>query len=122
MDQPFPIVGDAGQVLHLSNPAALFVITMKNGFYLDEEPYPKFTRAELEKQEEELTARPYNPDEGQATVFDIPDEPVTPKMPYGNAPKAAWIRYARAIDAALTQERADGMTKADLMSRYGERL
>lgn len=45
-----------------------------------------------------------------------------PKRPYGNAPKSAWIRYGMSVDPELTEERGETMTKADLMSKYGERL
>lgn len=61
---------------------------------------------------------PVNPDPADVTE----DDGDAPKRPYGNAPKSAWIRYACAVDPEMTEERGEGMTKADLMSKYGERL
>lgn len=117
-DFPFQIVGDANQVLHLTDPAAVFVVQLGNGVYEGDPPAPGPSRAELERQEQERLSE-------ANTLSQVGEEPPAeeaPKMPYGNAPKSAWIRYACAVDSELTQERAEGMTKADLMSRYGERL
>jgi hypothetical protein len=42
------------------------------------------------------------------------------KKPYGNRPKSEWIAYA--VQQGHDAEEAEGMTKTDLMSLYGERL
>lgn len=46
------------------------------------------------------------------------DEPL--KKPYGNQPKSLWIAYA--IQQGEDPETAESMSKADLMSKHGERL
>ena len=127
MEQPFPIVGDKDATLRLTHPAAQLVIALGNGEYVDGGEDAGPSRADLEKAEAEIQAGTLkkigDPDsEGQAPVFDTPDEPEVIKKPYGNAPKSAWARYACSIDKELTEERAELMTKADLMSKYGERL
>ena len=49
-------------------------------------------------------------------------DPAEPEMkrPYGNASKAAWIDWA--VHSGCDAEEAAGLTKTELMSRYGERL
>jgi hypothetical protein len=42
------------------------------------------------------------------------------KKPYSNRPKSEWIAYA--VQQGHDAEEAEGMTKNDLMSLYGERL
>jgi hypothetical protein len=42
------------------------------------------------------------------------------KRPYGNRPKSEWIAYA--VQQGHDPDEATGLTKADLMSLYGERL
>jgi hypothetical protein len=63
----------------------------------------------------------------RADLFEQEPEPVTAdetpkelKKPYGNRPKAEWIAYA--IQQGHDPDEAEGSTKADLMSLYGERL
>lgn len=108
MDNPY-IVGDAGTELCLPDHAAFLVIRLGNGVYCDGgEPKPEFTRAELEAHEEAVT------------IGEVIEEEI--KRPVANSPKAAWIRYAAAVDENMSEERAELMTKADLMSKYGERF
>ena len=114
MDDPL-IVGDTGEELRLRDFVASFVVQQGDAIYLDEEPQPGPSRVELEKQETEIQA---------GTLKQVSeDEPM--KRPYGNAPKAAWVRYAAHGDHGqpfMSEERAEGLTKADLMSKFGERL
>jgi hypothetical protein len=49
-----------------------------------------------------------------------PAEPEELKRPYGNRPKSEWVDYA--ISKGHDPDEATGLTKADLMSLYGERL
>lgn len=54
-----------------------------------------------------------------------PEPAAEMKRPYGNASKAAWIAWAVHGDHGQpkpTPEEAAGLTKTELMSRYGERL
>lgn len=117
MDTPY-ICGDKDQELRLANYVAGFAVLHKLAVYTDAEPEPGPSRAVLEAQEEALRLK-------QAAVQEEKTEEGEPeeiKRPYGNAPKSAWIRYALSVDPKMTEERAEGMTKADLLSRYGERL
>jgi hypothetical protein len=116
MDNPY-IVGDIGAELTLPDHAALMVVRLNNGVYTDivPEPMPQFTRAELERHEEAIKLKKLD-----APSADKPEEEI--KRPVANAPKSTWIRYAVSVDEKLSEERAELMTKADLMSRYGERL
>jgi hypothetical protein len=45
------------------------------------------------------------------------DGPVRPPV---NAPKNEWVGYAVAVDADLTIDDADAMTKNDLIEKYGK--
>jgi hypothetical protein len=64
-----------------------------------------------------------SPEQGREETSQVEaEDPEPPKRPYGNAPKDTWAEYAAAVDPEMSKERALGMTKADLMSRYGERL
>ncbi len=128
-DEP-PIVGDKDDKLTLPDYAAAHAVMLGNAIYLDSKSFENApTRAELEAQEIEIKKREDLIPENR-TVLDPADlvgeddraEAEKPKRPYGNAPKSAWARYAVAVDQELTRERAEGMTKADLMSRYGSRL
>lgn len=42
------------------------------------------------------------------------------KRPYANAPKSSWVAWA--VSQGADEDEASGLTKAELMSRYGERL
>lgn len=112
------IVGDKDATLTLPDYAAHFAVNMGNAKYLDSEPKLPPPRAQQERQEQEIgTLRRMGEESSQ------PDsEPEEVKKPYGNAPKSAWVRYACSVDDKMTEERAETLTKADLMSRYGERL
>lgn len=117
-DEP-RVVGDAGDELRLPDYATTLHVRLGNMEYIDggdDSGPPPPPRAELERQEAERLAALQEP----KTEPSDPAEP--PKRPYGNAPKSAWVAYACAVDEKMTEERAEGMTKADLMSRYGERL
>jgi hypothetical protein len=142
MDAPYLITGDKDTVLTLTTPCADWVVGQTLGVYeSDEEIGP--TRAELEAREIEIVKRPDAPEfpdertvidpgdllgeegrrEADGDLGDMPPSAYSaPKRPYGNAPKSAWVRYAVAVDAGLTEERAETWTKADLMSKYGSRL
>lgn len=111
-DNPY-IVGDADQELALPDHSAALAVRLGNAVYLDSEPKPGPTRAELEDKEEAIKLKK------------LSGEPVTEeeiKRPVANSPKSAWIRYAAAVDENMSEERAELMTKADLMSKYGERF
>lgn len=118
VDTPYPICGDPKDVLYLPDHAAVTVIKQGWGEYHGPPPEPGPSRAELERREADEER------ERQEIVAEggTPPEPEEVKRPYGNAPKSAWIRYAVSVDPELTEERAETWTKADLMSRYGERL
>jgi hypothetical protein len=47
----------------------------------------------------------------------VADGPVRPPV---NAPKNEWVGYAVAVDADLTIDDADAMTKNDLIEKYGK--
>lgn len=143
MDSP-ALVGDENDVLTVTQDAGKFAVSHGLAEWIDweKEPKPLFTRADLERHEAEVAAaaqaaasagslqKMQFPGEEQKPEppADVPEvteavqgeEPL--KRPYGNAPKSAWQRYACAVDSELTPERAETMTKADLMSKYGERL
>jgi len=121
MDEPF-LVGDVGNEPFLDDLTAIFAVSHHLAVFLDEEARPGTgtTRAELEVQEAELALKEANADVAEEKIEEGRADEV--KRPYGNAPKSAWVRYATAVDAGLSPERAEGMTKADLMSRYGERI
>ena len=108
-DAPF-LVADAGAVIVTDEATAAFAVRQDwavpvEGFQAVPES------ADLQEQAREETSQ-----------VETEDDPEPPKRPYGNAPKDAWIEYAAAVDPEMSRERALGMTKADLMSRYGERL
>jgi hypothetical protein len=110
--------GDIGAVLsHLTFAECKGLVTQRLAEWIEWDPQdgPKMpTRAELDL--EEVTSL----QEQAEAPADEPPPP--PKKPYGNASVDAWRRYAVAIDSELTPEQAQLVTKADLMSRYGERL
>jgi hypothetical protein len=137
MDRPY-IVADKGSELTLDDATADFAVHNKLGEYVGPPQEVGPTRAELEAQE---AARLYKTATGQdwndpghepdgqpvPEVAGVPEAPVEPKRPYGNAPKSAWADYAVKMSGikgcpAITIERAEEMSKADLMSRYGARL
>jgi hypothetical protein len=120
-DSPL-IVGDKDDILTLSDAVAVFAIVNKFGVLHGgpiDNPGP--TRAELEAAEAQHgTLKTL--DEVRTEEDQPPTEPEPVKRPYGNAPKSAWVRYAASVDPELSEERAEDMTKADLMSKYGTRL
>src|ERR1700691_3865513 len=116
MDDPL-VVGDTNQELRLPDYVAAMVVKLGNGVYLDGEPQLGPVRAEKEEKIAAGTLTQVSEESSQSE----PAEREEVKKPYGNAPKSAWVRYACAVDEKMSEERAEGMTKADLMSRYGER-
>jgi hypothetical protein len=52
----------------------------------------------------------------------VPEDDEPMKRPWGNATKAAWVRWALHQDPELTAEAAGDMSKVQLMTKYGERL
>jgi hypothetical protein len=125
-EDPFLIVGDANDTLTLTTPAAQWAVRMGNAEFIGDELEPIVTRAELEAEEHaRLTELDADGDSPMKRAVDGVEEPPAlevPKRPYGNAPVTAWRRYAVAVDPELSEERAEDMKKAELMSRYGTRL
>ncbi len=115
-DHPFVIIGDVNDTLLLPEYAADWAVTQ--GYAVETGVIPVVqTHADL------IPDKPRVID--PAVLVSDPDaheEPEPPKRPYGNQPKSMWATYAAAVDPDMTVERAEGMTKADLMSQYGERL
>jgi hypothetical protein len=79
-----------------------------------QEPSPEFREqaAEFMDANDELLAR-------------LDDEPVPLRMPWSNASKADWIRWAAHGDHGqprIDEGAAAALTRNELMSRYGERL
>lgn len=139
MDRPY-IVADLNAELTLDDATADFAVRNKFGEYVGPPQEVGPTRAELEAAEEARLAETYKTATGQdwndpgdepdgqpvPEVAGAPDSP-EPKRPYGNAPKSAWADYAVKMSGikgcpVITMERAEEMSKADLMSRYGARL
>jgi hypothetical protein len=48
------------------------------------------------------------------------EEPAAPKRPADTALKSEWVGYALAVDADLSVDDADAMTKNDLIEKYGK--
>ena len=129
LDSP-PVCGDLNEEPILPTSTAAWLVNNKLAVWVGdteiapENPGP--TRAELEAIEASHgTLKKIGEEKAVTEPSDdkVVTEPVEPpKRPYGNAPKSAWVRYAVAVDPELTEERAEDMTKADLMSKYGERL
>jgi len=133
MDDPYVIVGDANSVIQLHAAAADWAVTQKYAVYEGAQEIPVVQREPLIPDKPkvidpaDLVSDPeahQTPDDGFPPSGDgsLAPKQEVPKRPYGNQPKSMWITYATAVDPDLTAERAEGMSKADLMSRYGERL
>jgi hypothetical protein len=60
------------------------------------------------------------PEESPVITLEPASEPEPVKRPYSNATKTAWIEWA--VDNGCDRDKAEGMTKTQLMSEYGERL
>lgn len=118
-DNPY-IVGDKDVELRLADYIAGPLVQGGDAVYLDADPVAGPTRAELEAEEAAIQLKESDKDVADAKREEGDEEEI--KRPYGNAPKSAWIRYACSVDDKMTQERGDGMTKADLMAKFGERL
>lgn len=127
LDSP-PVCGDINDEPILPTPTAAFLVNNKLAVWVGgnveiEPPNPGPTRAQLEAEEAKHGTLKRLDDEDKVVTEPDEDKVVEPpKKPYGNAPKSAWVRYAVAIDGELSEERAEDMTKADLMSKYGSRL
>lgn len=119
-DSPF-IVGDVNATLDLPDDAADFAVTQGFGVYTAQN-IPVVQHEPLIPEERKIIdPRDLLGPDGQAEA-DEAEEPEPPKRPYGNAPKSAWAAYAAAVDPDMTIERAEGMSKNDLLSQYGSRL
>lgn len=116
---PYVIVGDLGALLCLPDAAGEFAVTQ--GYAVDTDPANLPPPAPVQGPDTAGTLSKLGEESSQAEPEE-PEEAEPPKKPYGNAPKSAWAAYAAAVDPEMTVERAEGLTKADLMSRYGERL
>lgn len=81
-------------------------------------PQPELS-AELSSQ---VTPPPVSPPAQPAGIIETiaPGDAQSGEAPVPAAPKQAWIDWA--ITQGATEDGANGMTKADLMSRYGGRL
>ncbi len=118
-DDPYIVVGDVGALIELHAPAADWAVTQGYAVYTGHVPVVQ--REPLIPEERKvIDPRDLLGPEGQKEADEETPEP--PKRPYGNQPKALWAEYAVAVDPELSLERALGMSKADLMSQYGERL
>ena len=120
MDNP-PVVGDIGAKIYLPDIVAASVVVAGNGVYVDGDDHDLPDRLTHDlpgtlTHVGEETSQPEPEPEGESS------EP--PKRPYTNAPKSAWVEYAShpATPKNISAERAEGMTKVDLISRYDERL
>ena len=114
MDSPYVIVGDANQPIELHAAAADWAVRQQLAVYTGSAPPPAplvvtATQERTPSRETGLVTEPEPPKE-------------TPKRPYGNASKDVWAEYAAAVDPEMSIERAKGMTKNDLLARYGQRL
>lgn len=122
-DDPYVITGDAGAIIDLPAPAADWAVTQQYAVYESSVIPVNKTGPDLIPDKPkvidpaDLVSDPEAHEEPEE-----PTEPAPPKRPYGNAPKSAWVSYAIAVRPELTQERAEGMSKADLMSEFGQRL
>jgi hypothetical protein len=58
--------------------------------------------------------------EGDQVVLEKAPEPEPAEPPRPSDPKPDWVDYA--VDRGLARDKAEAMSKADLMSRYGGRL
>lgn len=126
MDSPY-LCGDVNDEPIVDTHVAVFAVRNKLAVWVGNEeiepPNAGPTRAELEAEEAKHGTLKRLDDEDKVVTEPGEDKVVEPpKKPYGNAPKSAWVRYAVAIDGELSEERAEDMTKADLMSKYGSRL
>lgn len=132
LETPFAITAARGERVSLSEEAAAWAVRHNFAIYyslpravqpltkvLDPPPDPE--PIPLVKRSEDLIPETPSKLDPVDLVTD-PEAPKPMKRPYGNAPKNAWIDYAVSVDEGLTRERAEMMTKSDLMSRYGERL
>jgi hypothetical protein len=117
-DHPFVIIGDVNDTLLLPEYEADWAVT---------QGYAAYTGITFEEAKEQNAQQ-------VADILDVPREvssqsepeepaePEPPKRPYGNAPKSSWVAYVVAVEPEMTVERAEGMSKADLMSGWGQRL
>jgi hypothetical protein len=125
-DSPL-VVGDIGATLLLEDEAAEFAVTQGFGIYLPGSIPIVALEPLIPDKPKVIDPRDLLGPEGQkeadeARDADSPEPPAKPKRPYGNAPKSAWVEYVVAIEPDMTFERADGMSKSDLMSGWGQRL
>lgn len=117
------VVGDANEVVDTDPATARALVDSGDAVFEGEQQTPMLP-IPVVKREDGIEF----PEQPQ--IVEVPEdfgeseesEDAIAKRPYGNATKAAWVRYAIALDENLSEAAATAMTKADLMSRYGERL
>ena len=137
--EPYRICGDIGDKLFLTEEAAAFAVQQKLAMECGEVPgLPQYEEivpppepvGTLQKMNfaPEHPDEPVRPDliEDDSPVqraLDGVEEPVplTLKKPDGRTSQKGWAAYAVAMDPDLTTERAEGMSKQELMSQYGGR-
>lgn len=125
--------GDANDVLNLEDEEARELVeTWHNAVYAPEwdrsERNAAAVRPVPQPAPEVVTIEPTAvsdsdiDDRGPVLEADIPGETVQDdaKPPWSNAPKADWVAWA--VHKGCKPGEAAGMTKNQLMSRYGERL
>ena len=130
---PYRICGDANTVIQLSDEAAAFAVQQGYGTiegtlqsYNEMVPPPEPVGT-LQKMNfaPELPDEPARPDlveddsPIQRALDDVP-EPVM-KKPDGRSNQKTWAAWAVQVDADMTLERAEGMSKQELMAEYGQR-
>lgn len=112
--------GDPGEVRVLSDEMAADMVLNELAVIISDSPDGNPVPVPVEAPEPlpEFAAREALPsyDDPEITI-DWPAD----KRPYGNHPKALWVRYA-VLNHGADPELAARMPKSDLMSRYGERL
>lgn len=127
-----PIVADYGAVIEgVPDELACQLARMGNAVILGGRDDPEPAADALKRLSDEWAPvmaagpeprEPAEPAIEEAKAIEEAEAPGELKRPYGNAAKAAWIRWALYSDPDLTQEAASEMSKVQLMTAYGERL
>lgn len=143
--EPYRICGDANTIIELSDEAAAFARQQGYGTLYGDAALPSYEEivpppepvGTLQKMNFENVSPPLpddpvvhepssHPDAEdspiQRALDNVPEpEPATLKKPDGRNTQKVWAAWAVANDPDLTIERAEGMSKQDLMSQYGGR-
>lgn len=119
------VTGDKDQVVYVMDYVAADLIHSGNAVAVDGgDPQPAPVVQELPGTLTKVSEPTSQSDDSpERRAEDGVDEPPGRPKPY--SPKHEWIDYAvngEHGQTKITPERAEGMTKADLISRYGERL